>query len=379
MILYSVFMRLISVFLIFVPQVRERLSFERKNASDPFSRKFAVSADLAFEFSSEGEFQQVLPLITDALADGKKIELIYFSPSVEKGVKDLCEKHPEQLRSLRYPLLTGGFLNWITSRKLILVRYDLFPEFLYYSGELNMVWVSFKKERSRGKSISAWKKQFLKRSKTIIYATAEDARQGRAIGFPGEAFDFRIEQITRRLLGKEERFARIFPEYKSLGFEKYPREKRLIFGNAWPSDLILLENFPEDLFILVVPHKLEPEIISAFEKHLGTSAVILNKKGVLCELYADFGRAYVGGGFETSIHSVLEPLISGADQISCGPLHHRSTEFDIAVSQGKMTVVKNSQEFNLWLRSPLVPAAGDGKITALSSGYLNNRKAIISC
>jgi 3-deoxy-D-manno-octulosonic-acid transferase len=379
MILYSVFLRLISGLLIFIPQVRKRLSFERRNFSDATASKFSIPADLAFEFSSEGEFQQVLPLITDALNAGKRIELIYFSPSVERGVRELCEKHPEQLRSLRYPFLTGGILNWITSRKLILVRYDLFPEFLSYTGELLMVWVSFKKERSRGKSVSGWKKEFLKRATTIIYATTEDARTGKELGFPGEAFDFRIEQIHRRLESKEEKFQSIFPEYKTLDFEKFPREKRLIVGNAWPSDLILLADLPEDIYILVVPHKLEPEIISAFEKHLGKKAVVLSKKGVLCELYADFGYAYVGGGFETSIHSVLEPLISGADQISCGPLHHRSTEFDIAVSQGNMTVVKNSQEFNLWLNSYLVPVAGDGKMNSLSSGYPKYREAIISC
>ena len=379
MILYSVFMRLISILLVFIPQVRERLSFERKNAGDPLSRKFSVPADLAFEFSSEGEFQQVFPLITDALLAGKRIELIYFSPSVEKGVRELCEKYPEQLRSLRYPLLTGGFFHWITSPKLILVRYDLFPEFLFFSGELKMVWVTFKKERSQGKAVSFWKKQFLKRAQTIIYATPEDARQGKELGFPGESFDFRIEQIQRRLEARAEKYARIFPEYSTLGFNEFPREKRLIFGNVWPSDLILLEHLPEDFYILIVPHKLEAEIISAFEKHLGTRGLVLKKKGVLCELYADFGRAYVGGGFETSIHSVLEPLISGADQISCGPIHHRSTEFDIVASQGRMTVVKNSQEFNAWLNSQLVPANSHGKMTPLSSGYPHTRKAIISC
>ena len=377
--LYSIVMRLLSLVFIFIPQVRERLVFERKNGSDPFTRKFSSPADLAFEFSSEGEFQQVMPLITDALAAGKKIELLYFSPSVEKGVKELCEKHPGKIRALRYPLLTGGFLHWMTSPKLILVRYDLFPDILSYPGELFMVWVTFKKERSRGRNVSSWKKQFLRRAKTIIYATDEDAAEGNRMGFPGYAFDFRIEQIRRRLLEKDDKFARIFPEYSSLGFDQFPREKRLIFGNAWPSDLILLENLPEDIYILVVPHKLEPEILAAFEKHLGKRAVILNKKGVLCELYADFGRAYVGGGFETSIHSVLEPLISGADQISAGPINHRSTEIDIALSQGKMTVVRNSQEFNQWLRTPLVSESGDGKIAALSSGYLNYRKAIISC
>lgn len=379
MTLISVILRLLSLLLLFIPKVRERVSFERKNASDPFSRKFTAAADVAFEFSSEGEFQQVLPLITDALGAGKKVELIYFSPSVEKAVRELCEKHPETLRSLRYPICTGGFLNWITSRKLVLVRYDFFPEFLSYTGELSIVWVSFKKERLLGKSVSGWKKRFLSRARTIIYATKADADLGAKLGFPGAVYDFRIEQIQRRLQQKAEKFGRVFPEYRDLGFEKFPREKRLIIGNTWPSDLPLFERIPEDFYLLIVPHKLDPEIIKAFENYFGKRAVVLNKKGILCELYADFGKAYVGGGFETSIHSILEPLISGADQISCGPLNFRSTEFDVADSLGRITVVKNSQEFSTWLSAPLVGSAGDDKITKLSSGYSVHRKAIISC
>jgi 3-deoxy-D-manno-octulosonic-acid transferase len=368
--LLSVIIRLLSVAFLFIPKVRERVRFERKNVNDPYSRKFQSPANLAFEFSSEGEFQQVMPLVTDALAAGKRIELIYFSPSVEKGVRELCEKYPEKLRSLRYPILTGGFLKWITSRKLVLVRYDFFPEFLSYPGELLLVWVTFRK------SASWWKKKFLAKASTIIYATGKDARTGKELGFPGVSFDFRIEQIRRRLEGKSGKFAEMFPEYGSLEFHRYPREKRLIFGNAWPSDIHLLEKVPEDISILVVPHKLESAIISEFEKRLGNRARILNKKGVLCELYADFGKAYVGGGFETSIHSVLEPLISGADQISCGPIHHRSTEFEIADSLGKMTVVKNSQEFTEWLSRPLVAGPGHDKMAV---DYPLYRKAIVSC
>jgi 3-deoxy-D-manno-octulosonic-acid transferase len=372
MTLLSVVIRLLAVLFLFVPKVRERVAFERKNASDPFARKF--SADIAFEFSSEGEFQQVLPLITDGLAAGKKIELIYFSPSVEKGVRELCEKFPEQLRALRYPLLTGGFLSWISAPKLVLVRYDLFPEFLIYPGELLMVWVSFKKERLAGKEISWWKKKFLARATRVIYATEADARLGKNLGKAGPVFDFRIEQIERRLAGKEEKFKNLFPEYPDLGFRKFPREKRLLFGNAWPSDIPLLKALPDDFYVLVVPHKLTPEIISEFEKVPGVR--VLNKKGVLCELYSDFGKAYVGGGFETSIHSVLEPLISGADQISCGPIHHRSTEFDLADSLGKISVVKNSQEFTEWLCRPLEAPLGHDK---MGQGYPIYRKAIISC
>lgn len=372
MILYSVFIRLLSIVLIFIPAVRKRVAFERKNALDPVAKRF-TSADIAFEFSSEGEFQQVLPLITDALANGKKIELIYFSPSVEKGVRDLCEKHPDQLRALRFPLLTGGLLAWISARKLVLVRYDLFPEFLSYSGELVIVWMTFKKERTKDKGVSWWKQKFLARASLVIYATEEDAKTGKALGKPGDVFDFRMEQIRRRMEGKAEKFAKLFPEYE---VPSVPREKRIILGNVWPSDLGVFKEIPEDFFILVVPHKLDRDIIGAFEAFFGERATVLNKKGVLCELYGDFAHAYVGGGFETSIHSVLEPLISGADHISCGPITYRSTEFDIAESAGKITVVENSREFRDWLGQKLVSATGHDK---MMSGYPTYRKAIISC
>lgn len=372
MILYSVIIRLLSLVLIFVPAVRKRVMFERRNANDKFAKRFS-NADVAFEFSSEGEFQQVLPLITDALIAGKKIELIYFSPSVEKGVYELCQKHPEQLRALRFPLLTGGLLPWISAKKLVLVRYDLFPELLAFPGELNIVWMTFKKERSRNKSISWWKKKFMAKATKIIYATDADAKTGSELGFPGEVFDFRIEQIKRRMDFRSEKFSRIFPEYQ---VPTVPREKRLILGNVWPSDIEVFKDIPEDFQILVVPHKLDKDIIDAFERFFGNRAMVLNKKGVLCELYADFGFAYVGGGFETSIHSVLEPLISGADRIACGPMTFRSTEFDLAVAAGKMTVVENSQEFRKWLGESLVSG---GSFDKLIGDYPIHRKAIISC
>ena len=59
--------------------------------------------------------------------------------------------------------------------------------------------------------------------------------------------------------------------------------------------------------------------------------VLFTGKGVLCELYQKFDLAYVGGGFEKSIHSVLEPFWAGC-QVVCGPGTHRSTEFDYCQS-----------------------------------------------
>lgn len=389
--------------LFFVPKLRERRQFEAKNKQDPGARSFAQDqflADLCFEFSSEGEYQQVASLIDDALSLGKKLELVFFSPSVEKTIVELYHKFPAQIRYLRYPILLPVFSNWITSKTLVLVRYDFFPEFLLWSlapgHTLKLIWVTFKKERSTGKGISFIKKLFLKNSRLTVYASHEDAELGGHLGISGPVYDFRMEQIKRRVDNRFEKFNRLFPDYPSLknDLEKYPRSKRLILGNAWPEDLHLLENLPADIMLLIVPHQLKPEIIQVMQERLikigrtsyvmsdtfsSSSTIILNKKGVLCELYADFGKAYVGGGFGVSVHSLLEPLVAGSEHIACGPVNHRSTEFDLAGSYGQLKEVKNSQEFTNWLAEDVSGRPVHDKVKSQIEVYAKFQKDVLSC
>src|SRR5665647_3194150 len=84
MFVYGIFfplVNLLALLLIWHPKVRSRIVFERKNAKEVNSRSFEdvlTKADLCFEFSSEGEYQQVASLIDDALVANKKIELVFF-------------------------------------------------------------------------------------------------------------------------------------------------------------------------------------------------------------------------------------------------------------------------------------------------------------
>jgi 3-deoxy-D-manno-octulosonic-acid transferase len=74
--------------------------------------------------------------------------------------------------------------------------------------------------------------------------------------------------------------------------------------------------------------------------------VILNMSGILCEIYSKFAFAYVGGGFERSIHSVLEPFLSGCE-VFTGPKINRSTEYDFIknVASDEIHLLKNSESF----------------------------------
>jgi 3-deoxy-D-manno-octulosonic-acid transferase len=405
------FLKFLSLFIFWLPEFQERRMFEIKNDKEPGARSFkqlGVVADICFEFSSEGEYQQVASLVDDALLAGKKIELVFFSPSVEKAIRELYERHPEKIRYYRYPIIAFSpfkmsrcFSRWCTSKKLVLVRYDFFPEFLLWSKkknhELLIVWASLKKERLKQKNISWFKSLFYKNSSQLIFASVADQEKAKGLGFAGKSYDFRIEQIRRRVVSRVEKFQRIFQPYESLKklMEHYPREKRLIIGNAWPQDLFLLRDLPEDFFVMVIPHQLSTDILNAMKHSLEEldRAVILvddapvdsdgdtfliNKKGVLCELYADFGHSYVGGGFGAGVHSILEPLVAGSESIACGPRHERSTEFDVAKDLNRMIEVNTPEEFLNWLLQKSLIGREESLQSAFNS-YADFRKEVISC
>ena len=402
---HTILAKFISLFVFWIPEVVERKKFELRNLKEKGAQSFKEEkqvADFCFEFSSEGEFAQIASLVEDALKAGKRVELVMFSPSVEKQVLALYNKYPQQIRYLRYPILTYNlfrsglcFRKWVTAQTLFLVRYDFFPEFLIWAKEdnhkLKLLWLSFKKTRLKNKKLSWMKRQFLSLSTQNIFATEEDLIFARSLGFEGAVYDFRMEQIYRRKINKETRFQEVFKNYKELmnHLNSFPR--KLIVGNAWVNDVPLLEDVDEQTGILIVPHKLDEknlfdftyaleklgldsQIIDDSSTHFSSPVLILNKKGVLCELYSDFDHAYVGGGFGVSVHSILEPLVNGTGAISCGPVHHRSTEFDVAAHFGVMTEVKDHKDFFHWFsQSPRRPMSFDPE------SYKNFRKEVIGC
>lgn len=403
--LHTLLSRVISLFIFWIPEVVERKKFELKNKKEQGSQSFkqiGVTADFCFEFASEGELAQVNSLVEDLLEMGKKIELVFFSPSVEKQVLSLYKKYPEQIRYLRYPILTYrfwsscfNFTRWISSYTLFLVRYDFFPEFLVWSKKpgntLKLLWLSFKKDRLKNKDLSSLKKAFLKASFFNVFATKEDLDYVKPLGVDGIVYDFRMEQIYRRKLNRDDKFRAVFKNYDSLMSHLKTFPQQLIFGNAWKSDLHLLEHVTEKTSILIVPHKLdqnnlielqleldkmglEAQLVDDETVHFESQILILNKKGVLCELYGDFSHAYVGGGFGVSIHSILEPLVNGVGAISCGPVNHRSTEVDVAKSHHVLTEVHSADEFFQWLSTE----ACEGMIFD-SSKYQIYRKEVIGC
>lgn len=349
-----------------LPGLKKRIDFERKNSTEVECLSFkrdGLKADYCFEVSSEGELEQVRPLLEEFLKADKLCEILFASPSVESKCQKIARDFPAQVRIFRVPLATHFFLfqtahSFMTAPKLIFCRYDFFPELLilkYFGKKLILV------SGAPGKKPSWFKSQVYQLFDVVVAANADEAKLFiEREGVPGKkvhSFDFRIPRIFERAEKAETVLSCIGPLQGYFSFLKSrPKNTSIVLGSAWESDLIIFTS-PDwiealksgEVHLLIVPHDLSEATLGALKLHLSglfpevpvceiskdkneweqnqLGIVILNWRGILCELYTLFDLVYIGGGFARSIHSVLEPFLSGA-KVFCGPRVHRSTEYD---------------------------------------------------
>jgi len=354
----------------FSSALKKHLEFELKNLNENYLSK-RKTADICFEISSEGEFEQIVPLIREAIQLGKIIEIIYCSPSVEHQVKKIESEYEDRVSSIRLPLLSlnskHNISNWITANTLVLCRYDFFPELIKIGREEGRKFVlvsgSLKGKEKYLDGLTFWglylKRVFL--SFDLIFASSEldSERFEKFIGIEKSKIkiaDFRVPQILNRLLEAEKKLSTLsyFSNLKK-HLLQFTKEKRIILGSYWEHDKELFTDVnlqsqikSGEVLIGIAPHDLSQDnlrrifldlgdfeldyiVLSSGQKFseddISNKVLIFSDKGILCELYSYFGQAYIGGGFGKSVHSVLEPHLSGA-LVYCGPKTGRSTEVD---------------------------------------------------
>ena len=92
---------------------------------------------------------------------------------------------------------------------------------------------------------------------------------------------------------------------------------------------------------------------------------IIDTIGILTKIYSYADIAYVGGGFETGLHNILEPATFGVP-IIIGPKYDKFREAVDLVNGGGCFVVHNKEEFNDQLKELFIDAddrTKKGKIT----------------
>ncbi len=166
----------------------------------------------------------------------------------------------------------------------------------------------------------------------------------------------------------------------------------LVAGSTWPADeAVLLPAWERlrarvpDARLIVAPHEPRESHLAPIEQwaaaaslttaRLGTEAassadvVVVDRVGVLGDLYALADAAYVGGGFHAAgLHSVLEPAAFGAP-VLFGPRHTSSRDACLLLRSGGGRSANSESELadalRSWLGGPghRIPAGGAARAT----------------
>ncbi len=387
-------------------KVRERRRQEKELG--PTSLK-EVAYPYWFHVSSEGELEQVLPLVnalearlssenlysekgSDRLVK-KEILLLYTSPSLTKKMASLSQEY-QFVEVAMVPLLKifpwgkGSLFHLKAPQLFFMVRYDFFPELLLVGnhvtksddGRFILLSASLKgKDRSfkRNRLKKLYYHFILSSFKEVYAAGPPDLKRIESF-YKGEApfslfeHDFRHGQIIDRQRAQTNfKNTHCLDSFKKW-LEGVELQERIIFGSLWFGELsVFNEEFKEalkrgELRVFLAPHKLSGSEWDRIEKALeswqkegigvvkwsqygiqGEGSVLLCQvPGLLCELYPFFGHNFIGGGHGRSIHSLLEPFWGGG-HIYCGPKTHRSTEFDFVQehSPRHLHVVNELEDF----------------------------------
>lgn len=325
-----------------------------------------------FHAASLGEFMQLLPII-DILKKRKPgaINLVsFFSPS---GYNN-CESDSIDLKIyLPFDFIWSVYsaLNIVKPKKLIFVSYDIWP---------NMLWTAKRKGVktnifSVGFRVGTNKLFHPIRSFYFSLFSSFDAVYTNSDGdkLIAEQLLGENTEVSIEALGNP-RFDTVYRKSKKVAPGENKKSassvKTLVLGSTHNEDdriilepvIRLLDEYP-DLRLVCVPHEVTEARVSKYQKLFSKnniSATVFNQDdvglipddrviiiaviGLLSDIYTAAGVAYIGGGFSSGIHNVMEPAAASMPVIF-GPNFKQFSEARELIDSGGGFSISSGSEF----------------------------------
>ena len=323
-----------------------------------------------FHASSHGEFEQVKPV----LAGLKEVEPLsfsvvsFFSPS---GYNHVNDEHIDCKIYLPFdfPWLIRKCLNVVQPKKIILAAYDVWPNMIWISKSIGIHSALFAAQFSEGTSkLSPVIRNFYRNvygSLSAIYTISEqDNKRLQHILYP-------IKRPIVRVLGNP-RYDQVKQKADKFTTEQTEsvllRPKRLVAGSMHIEDehvildsIVNLMQDINDLSLIWVPHEPSDRIVSKAESffqsknfttarlglknpnQIETRVIIVDSIGKLSQLYWDGQVAYIGGGFSSGVHNVMEPAIARLP-VFFGPRYNNFIEAKELIADGGGISIENGTD-----------------------------------
>ncbi len=331
-------------------------------ALDPHAPRLWIHA------CSMGEFEQACPVVVAARQHIRPLAVVLSVTS--PSVRDHISGRPEADVVTYLPLDTiwaaRRFVRLLRPCAALVVRHDIWPNHI---AQLHCAGVpSLLIDASLSSKISSHTRRgriagrLLYGGFNYLMATSEqEAERLRAVAGPAPQIlvvgDTRYDQVKRRA-SENEKVRELREHFQSVA------RLVLVAGSTWPADekhlLPALANVcktVQGLRTMLVPHEPKPEYVDEVERRVAehsltstrlsawrqgakadSAVLIVDEVGILANLYSVADIAFVGGGFTTGVHSVLEPAVYGIP-VLFGPRHLNSPEaIDLAHRGGGFVV-----------------------------------------
>ncbi|MFY0629093.1 MAG: 3-deoxy-D-manno-octulosonic acid transferase [Flavobacteriaceae bacterium] len=332
----------------------------RKETFDKLSVLKKEDKVIWFHAASLGEFEQARPIIEEVKKNSPshKIVVTFFSPS---GYE--IQKNYQLADIICYlPFDTKGrvqrFIDMIDPELAIIIKYEFWPNLLHQLKKKSVptILVSgiFREDQAFFKRSGKWMK------KSLV------------------AFDhfFVQNEISKELLESIEltnasvsgdtrfdRVAKILEQDNLLPFiEKFKNNQyTVVAGSTWQEGEELLVNYINDSSdekFIIAPHTMKTKAIQELKESIQKKVLLFSEKegkklsdydvlivdtiGLLTKIYSYADAVYVGGGFKTGLHNVLEPAVFGVP-IVIGPEFSKFKEaIDLVEKKGCISVNNQS-------------------------------------
>ncbi len=349
---------------------------------------------LWFHASSLGEFEQGRPVIEAirALSPEYKILLTFFSPSGYELRKDYQYADYVFYLPLDTPRNAARFIEIVQPQKVFFIKYEFWYNFLTQLKKADVPTYIFSALfRPSQIFFKPWGKWYLRAIQTFEQIFVQNQ----------ESYDLLIKfNFNNVSLSGDTRLDRVgqiadaSPRLEKLGI--FCQGKKIIIaGSTWLEDEAFLIPYinqqSEGVKFVIAPHEVTPESLDRIAKALEKSFVyystatdselakatvlIVDGYGYLNSIYRYGHIAYVGGGFTSGIHSILEPAVFGLP-VLFGPDYHKFQEAHDMLFIGAASCISNSDEFKIQMDSYLFDPDKLKVASAKASGYVyKNRGA----
>ncbi len=358
---------------------------------------------------SVGEGLQARPIL-EALRGrnpGLQLAYTYYSPSAKAFAADLdvdfCEVLPFDTRRA-----AKGTLDALQPSALIFSKLDVWPELVEAAGRRRIPTALMSATLSIDSSRTGKLAAFLLRDAyaqldAVGAISTEDADRlielGCRAGVVQVTGDTRFDQVIARA----RRTDLSSPLLSRLRCDR----PTLVAGSTWPADeqeLLAALNSAAvrdaRLRTIIAPHEPTSAHVAPIERWaaaaglshatLGSAAapvadvVIVDRVGILGELYALADVAFVGGGFHAAgLHSVVEPAAFGVP-VLFGPRHHGSRDAGLLLEAGGARTAddrtKLAGALRDWLEHPAIRRAAGAaaqRVVEANAGATERSVALI--